>query len=164
MLLTFLIVAALAGAFLYFWNNIREYLTHSLRPWIAEKFGTRIGDSFAEMICWLDNKTTSVVRGLKGIVRFFKERVLGIKSTYKKVSPHVVAHEREVYVHLDDGRVLKRKETSEMAYEDLPDSIRNEMIRLNAVEASMDEKQFTMENIKKRAGEEQLHDVLEMVT
>lgn len=163
MLLTFLLVSALAGAFLYFWNNIREYLTIGFRPWIAEKFGVRVGDSFAELICWLDNKTTAIIRNLKGIIRFFKERVLGMKSNYKKISPHTVVHERESYIHLDDGKVLRRKETTEMAYEDLPDSIRSEMIRQCETEASMDEKQFTIDNIKRRAGEEQNLEVMEML-
>lgn len=162
MLLTLAIVIALSGAFLYFWNNIREYLANHFRPWIAEKFGTKVGDALAELICWIDNRTTMIVRNLKSVVRFFKERVLGLKSNYKKISPHTVSHEREIYIHLDDGKVLKRKETTEMAYEDLPDSIRSEMIRQSKTDVTMDEKQFTLDAVKKRAEEEQLHEIMEM--
>lgn len=156
MIVTTITIIALGGlataAFLFFWNSLRDYLNGSFRTWLTEKLGTSVGDGFAHFLIWVDNIAVAAKNILKKGYIFFRTRVLGMKRKFvKNANSNDVTATREVYTDLGGGKILKRTEEEIISYEDMPDSIRKEMIRQQTNMAEMDERETVLAKARDQA-------------
>lgn len=142
------------SCWLFLWPYIRNYIAERLIPWVRGKFNDEIANNIAVLIDFIDKIVTVARRNLKAGFEFFKTRILRMQSKYTKTSPTTAIKETETYLHTSDGKILKRTETEEVAWEDLPSEIRSEMIRMAAKEGTIDEKAAILTKAKERAAEE----------
>ena len=142
----------LSAAFLFFWNSLRDYLNGNFRTWLTERLGQSVGDGFAHFLIWVDNRAVEAKNLLKAGYKFFRTRVLGMKRKFvKNANSNDVTATREVYTNLGDGKILKRVEEEVISYEDMPDSIRKEMIRQQTNLAELDERETVLAKARDQA-------------
>ena len=149
MIVTTITIVALGGlvsaAFLFFWNQLRDYLNGDFRTWLTEKMGQSVGDGFAHFLVWVDSGAVKAKNLIKGGYKFFRLRVLGMKRQFvKKANSNEVEATREIYTDIGNGKMLKRTEEEVISYEDLPDSVRHEMIRQQTNHAELDERELIL--------------------
>ena len=149
MIVTTITVVVLGGlvsaAFLFFWNQLRDYLNGDFRTWITEKMGQSVGERFAHFLVWVDSGAVSAKNLTKAGYKFFRTRVLGMKRKFvKQTNSDVVEATREIYTDIGGGKILKRIEEELISYEDMPDSVRREMIRQNTNQAELDERELVL--------------------
>ncbi|MDR0609086.1 MAG: hypothetical protein LBG58_03165 [Planctomycetaceae bacterium] len=148
-------------AFIYFWNNIREFLNGTFRNFIQERFGVEWGKRIGTFLSWLDDKVVAARQSAKQFAVWFKSRIM-IKTTYTKNNSNQAISKREIVAKLDNGKFIQRIEEQVISYDDLPNEIRREMIRQQTTEAQMNDKELIEKKIEKRAKEENFTELLTM--
>jgi len=166
MIITILVIGGLVtAAFLFFWNQLREYLNGAFRTWLTDKLGQSVGDGFAHFLAFVDSGAVNAKNLLKQGYKFFQTRVLGCKRKFvKKANSNDVETTREIYTDLGGGKILKRTEEVTISYEDMPDSVRREMTRQQTNEAALDEKALTLAKAQDIAQKSQDQELQELMT
>jgi len=160
LLITLGILTALA--FTHFWGKLRDWLNARLRPLLTRKFGEKIGENFGKFLCWLDDGVVATRNFFRKIWRFFKERVLRMTRRYTVNPNQTVTNEGESIIHDENGNYVKITETVIENWEDLPSSIRQEMIRQNKKTAQLDEMEVLERKVRERAETEGFGDEMAM--
>ena len=155
-MLTILIVVALL---FFFWPQICAFLSNRFLPWVEETFGETIGGMMKTLTVWLDRSIRGVRRGLKTAWRFFKERVLRIRTVYSTVNGSDAKAETISVVDVGNGRVAEIIETRTLSMDDIPLQMQEEIIRQNkdssgVRKSEVDEKEVIHEQAKKRLEED----------
>jgi ribosomal protein L20A (L18A) len=166
MIITILVIGGLVtAAFLFFWNQLREYLNGAFRTWLTEKLGETVGEGFAHFIVFVDSGAVSAKNILKAGYKFFRMRVLGAKRKFvKKANSNEVEATREIYTDLGGGKILKRTEEEIISYEDMPDCVRREMLRQQTNEAELNEKELVLAKAQDIAQQSQDEELKELMT
>lgn len=151
-----------ALAFTHFWGKLRDWLNTRLRPWLARKFGEKFGEKFGDFLSWLDEGVTMMRKFFRGIWRFFKERVLRMKRTYTRNPDQTVTNDGQTIIRDEHGNFIKITETKIEPWEDLPGSIRREMIRQQTNTAEIDEMEVLERKTRERAEAEGFGDEMVM--
>ncbi|MDR0609091.1 MAG: hypothetical protein LBG58_03190 [Planctomycetaceae bacterium] len=132
--------------------------------WIAMRYGEKIAEEFGKFLDWLNRKIVSIgATVIKKMVKMFKSFVLGMKATYEKKSTNTVECTREIYTDIGNNQVEKTIETTIIPWDDVPKEIRNKMIEQQVSQSILDEKQFVLDLTKKRAEEEKMPEIMEML-
>ena len=155
--ITFILLAGTGlsvAAALYFWNQIVDYLSKRIVPWVREKLGLRAAEIFTDLIVWLDKGACRSRQAVKAAWEFFKEKVLSMKTTYRKVTADTVQATTESVIMMPDGTCVRRREETTVEWSDLPEDVRREMMRQNAKQAEMDVRRAVEEQAKRRAQEQ----------
>jgi hypothetical protein len=164
-IITILVVGGLiAAAFLFFWNSLRDYLNGAFRSWLTEKMGQSVGDGLAHFLAWVDSAAVSAKKLLKEGYAFFKHRVLRMNRKFtKKANSNDVETTREIFTDLGGGKILKRTEEEVISYEDMPDSVRREMVRQQTNDAQLNEKELVIAKARDSAHKTADQELMTMV-
>ena len=119
-----------AGAFVYFWNDIRDFITENICPRLAPSVGQVIRNFMAQ----LDRPMSAARRAIRDGWEYFRQNILRCETTYTKTSSVTATKKTETFVN-ENGRCKKIVETEYVDWEDLPDSVRHEML-MKGVQAS----------------------------
>jgi hypothetical protein len=153
------------AAFLFFWNQLREYLNGAFRTWLTSILGETVGNGFASLIAFIDSGAVSARNLLKSGYNFFRTRILGAKRKFvKKANSNDVEATREIFTDLGGGKILKRTEEVIISYEDMPDSVRREMVRQQTNEAELNEKELVLAKAQDLAQQSQDEELKELMT
>ncbi|MDR2441379.1 MAG: hypothetical protein LBE12_18615 [Planctomycetaceae bacterium] len=148
----------------FFWKLLLVFLAGQFCFWIAKYYGEKIAGEFGKFLDWLNRKILSISTAvIKKTVKMFKSFVLEMKATYEKKSTDTVECTRETYMNIGNDKVQKTIETTIIPWEDVPKEIRNKMVKQQTTQSVMDEKQFVLDFTKKRAEEENLPKIMELV-
>jgi hypothetical protein len=83
----------------------------------------------------------------------------------KKANSNDVVATHKTYVDLGNGKILIGTKEEIISYEDMPDSIRREMIRQQTNEAELDEKELVLtkaQDIAQQSQDEELQELMTM--
>jgi len=67
----------------FFWPGLCRFISTHIIPWVEEEFGKDWSNPLINFTQWLNGKITAVRVGFAKIYRWFKERILRMKSNYK---------------------------------------------------------------------------------
>lgn len=138
------------------WPYIREMFVEHIIPFVKVQIGDVVGERIADLICWIDTPA-SIVRGkLKGVYRMFQQRVLGINTTYTKLAANKLNAKTETYLIDRNGHPVKQIIETEVAWDDLPPQIRQQMIERGAKTAELDVKDLVEHRARKTAEKQSL--------
>ncbi len=126
------VAGGLIGLAILFWHYIVAVFADHIIPFFRSKLGGTIGpaiaDGLANLIGWLDGKVTLVRSVVASVWRLFKQRVLGMKATYRKITPTTATVDTEATLApgTSGKRILRVKER-EVPLSDLPDEVRQQL-------------------------------------
>ena len=117
-----------------FWHYIvavfADHIIPFFRSKLGGKLGTAIADGLASLIGWLDGKVTLVRSTVSAVWQLFKQKVLGMKATYRKATATTASVETEAILDPDTtGKRKLRVSEREVPLSDLPDEVRQELER-----------------------------------
>ena len=138
-MLTFAILAGL-GAIVYFWNYIVDFFQNVIIPWFRKVFGDIAANILASIVSFCDKGISWTRQQIKRAWKWFRERVLGMKSDYVKVSSNQVERTTTTYTSTQDGKVIRTVRTEPLDWEDVPDNIRDQYIANNSNSFTVDDK------------------------
>lgn len=150
-----ILVVAVLVAVTVFWPWIRDFITENVIPWLREVTGSKeLVDMINDCLDWLDGKISITRKYVRKCWRAFEENVLAIKAEYTKTTATSGNRVEEVLIRTGDGTVVKKTIEEEIAWEDLPEEIRSQMLRENKKTASLNVKETILAKAKERAKEE----------
>lgn len=155
-MIEWLIIAALPLLVVALWPWIVEFMTQDIIPWIRSEISEETASTLVDLMAWIDKSVSPARNQIRKMIECFNAEVLGIKRDFEKTSSESATVRTECYVRKDNGRVAKRVDTEEIQWEELPQSIRDEMIRQNKAHASMDLKAAILMKAKQRLDDEGL--------
>jgi hypothetical protein len=145
------------GLTVIFWHHIVDLFSTHLIPFMRQKIGSGVADAVASVIGWLDKKVVLVRNALKAAWRMFKERVLGLRATYRKTSPTTVTAETVATLRAGPTEAKRVTITEEsVPIDDLPDEVRLSLINNPAMPVTRDLTKDIEEVAVKRAEEENI--------
>jgi hypothetical protein len=162
MLLEIAIIFLLAAAA---WPYIADFFSKHVIPWFRQNVSDSVADTVSGLFSWLDNKMTLVRAKLRGAWNLFKRVFLGGSISVQKISATEAIQKSSTYMCKEDGSVVRRVEEKKVPWEQLPQSIREEMIRNSTDHASLDlkgMKEAVRQRALEKAEEEGMELVLEM--
>lgn len=148
MLLT-LVGIAIAFVVTLFWPTIRSALSKSVIPYVRKLFGDKFADPLVSIVSWLDGKIRGVRRGFKESLKFIKEKVLGIRTTYERKPGSDVVVGTQVVDIDGDEEVIRIKKPSSVPFDELPPAWQNKLLE-GEKSVTVDEKQLMLEKAKER--------------
>ena len=150
-LLIFGLVLITGSAIAYFWTQILSFVRSHIMPWLHENF-----PEFAEKAELafeaIDKKVVQVKRAIKEAWRQLRRKLLKVLVGYEQNTSGWARNVISWCIKkLEDKEVIiKRTETTEVNYDDLPDDVRAAWFRREAqqeqdVTAARDEQLLSME-------------------
>lgn len=127
-MLTLLTVLALL---FYFWPRICAFLSERFLPWVEKTFGEKIGGMMKTLTVWLDRGIRGVRRGLKTAWRFFRERVLRIRTVYATANGGDAKATTVSLIDIGQNKAVEITETRTLSMDDIPPEMQEEIIRQN---------------------------------
>ena len=158
-LLAVVIVGVLVGA--YFWSYIVDAFQKHILPWCRENLSPGISGHIEGMFVWLDKKVTATKRAINESWALFSKSLLGSETRVARKSATEGIITRTDYLVTGEGKVKRRIAEQAVSWHELPDNLRDEMLRLGSSEAVMDNKAAIRDKVLERAAEEGM--VLELV-
>ena len=166
-MLTFAILAGL-GALVYFWNYIVDFFQTVIIPWFRDVFGDIAANILASVVSFCDKVISWTRQQIKRAWKWFHERVLGMKTEYKKVSSTQVEGKTTTYTSTQDGKVIRTIKTEQLEWEEVPANIREQYIAINRKSFTVDDKNVLegkfIEQVKdsENMSDQQVADLLEI--
>lgn len=154
MILTILAVLTAAALVPKFWRYILSFLNGPVRDLLERLFGADRCSWYVKFLQWADKKATAAHRVIKMAWRKFRDTVLHMKSIYHKNEDGTYTKTSETFVRESptSARHVVVEEQIDWAY--LPNSVRDEMIRLRTKDAELDDRAVVDEKIRQRAEED----------
>jgi hypothetical protein len=150
-------LAALIVGSVVLWRYITDLFSDHIIPLLRRQVGDSVADSVTSVITWLDKKISPGRAALAAAWRVFKQRVLGIKATYRKTSSTTVSVETVSLVRVDDTTAKKLTVSEqELPLDGMKDSVREQLIRNPSQPVVVDLRQDVEEFAKDRAQKEGL--------
>ncbi|MBE7463001.1 MAG: hypothetical protein HS116_05835 [Planctomycetes bacterium] len=144
-----IITAALATAF---WPWIVEFFTEHVIPWLKQYCGHQIGKLVADMVAWLNGKLNPIRALLRKMIDAFKTNVLGIQTTYKKVSSTECVAESVTLIRQEDGQIVRKVPKGIVVqWDELPDEVCSEMIKQQKKAAMVNVREMILAKAEERA-------------
>lgn len=138
-MLTFAILAGL-GALVYFWNYIVDFFQRVIIPWFRNVLGDTAAIILTSIVQYCDKAISWTRRQIKQAWKWFRERVLGMQTDYRKVSSTEVEGTTTTYVQGEDGKIIRTVKTEQLDWEDVPANIREQYILNNSNSFAVDDK------------------------
>lgn len=154
MILTILAIIAVSALVPFCWKHILAFLNGPVRNLLERVFGADRCSWYVKFLQWADKKMTVTHRILKMQWKKFRDTVLRVNSKYTKNENGTYTKTSESLVRTspETGKRIVVEET--IGWEYLPDSVREEMIRLRSKEAELDDKAVAEEKFRQRAEED----------
>jgi hypothetical protein len=149
---TIIILTALVG--LALWNQIREIFSESIIPWTKNHVSPEVANALSDVIVFVDQGASAIRRKAKDAWKEFNETILGSSVKIEKIDAKTAKQTTTTWVKTENGKVMKGVKEEVISYEDIPESIRSEMIRQNSKVGEMDIKEVVKEKFMKKAQEE----------
>lgn len=153
-----LTVVIIVSTFLfgYYWEYIVQFMAEHIIPWIRQNLSNTLGDLLADLFSFLDGKMVPIKRMLKKLWTNFKENILGFKTEYTKIDTNTARKQTETFIRKDDNKVVKRVETEEIEWKDIPEEIREKMIQENVRKSKLDDLKIIEDKMRRRCEEEDI--------
>lgn len=150
------ITSILVGAFLVgkYWSWIVDFLNGPVRDLVEKCLGVEKSVWYVDFVIWLDGKACPVISRIEDVWRRFNQRVLKVRARYARCADGGFAKTTETVVAVDDKRARRVVTEEYVAYEDLPDPVRHEMIRKATQNADLDVKEVVRQKMNDRVGRE----------
>lgn len=154
MILSILAIVAITTLVASLWRTILDFLNGPVRDLLERVFGKDSCEWYVTFLLWADKQMTVPHRIVKMQWRKFKDTITKVKSKYIKNDNGTYTKQTETIVRATptSGKRIVVEET--VGWEYLPDSVRNEMLRLRTKEAELDDKTLAEEKVRQRAEEE----------
>lgn len=149
-----LVLGALAIA--AFWPWICNFLSAVAIPFLEQHLGNRVGDSLRSLLAFLDKVATPANRALKEAWATFKYRVLSADTAYQKTGPTTAKATTTLHVRTDGDQVIRQTTEQTVPWEDLPEAIRDKLLKKPGARASLDVQQAVEQRMTERLEEEAL--------
>lgn len=157
------IILLIGGALLVeFWPQIVDFFSSKIIPWVRNHVSDKYADVIGRIVSFADGKIVLIRRTLKEAWQKFKSFILGMRSTYKRRGANKVEVKTEMFTPSSNGNVNNTIITEQVEWDELPESVRSEMLRQNKQEASLDVREAVVEKVKQEARQRDLLEVLEM--
>jgi hypothetical protein len=148
----------------FVWKLLLVFLAGQFCFWIAKHYSEKAAEQFAKFLDWLNRKILSLSSAvIKKMVEIFKSFVQGMKATYEKKNANTVECTRETRINIGNNQTETIIETTTIPWDEVPKEIRNKMVKKQTSQSVMDEKQFVLDLTKKRAEEENLPEIMELI-
>ena len=154
MILSILAVVAIVTLVSYFWGAVLDFLNGPVRDLLERMFGAEHCRWYVEFLLWADGRMTGAHRGIKMLWKKFKDTIIKVKSTYSKNSDGTYKKTSESLVRASPTSAKRIVVEENVGWEYLPDSVREEMVRLRTKDAELDDKAVVEEKIRQRAVED----------
>lgn len=139
MVLMILGVLTTTAIFAAFWNWIRDFLNGWLRDRLESLFGASKCEWYVSFVCWLDDRVCATKVIARRWWNWFKSKVLRIKTNYRKTANGYVKTTETITVKPEDeNKAIRVVTEEEVPWENLPSSVRKEMIHQETDEAELD--------------------------
>ena len=154
MILAILSIVAITALVSFFWKSILNFLNGPVRNLLEKIFGADRCKWYVNFLVWADNKMTASNRVIKMMWKKFKDTILSVKSKYIDNGNGTYTKNSESFVRESptSGRRVVVEETVDWA--DLPDNVRDEMLRQRSNKAELDDKAVAEEKFRQRAAED----------
>ena len=160
--LTYLVLGALAlVALAFLWNHLVHFLQRVILPFCRKILGERIGNLLTELVVFLDGKVCPAREVLVSAWQSFQHSVLGIRQTYRRVSPSTVEEVTLAHLRTNDNKVAVQTSTRTLSWAEVPADIREQMARAAKEEVNVNAKEVVAERFKERVEEEGIELTLE---
>jgi hypothetical protein len=130
------VVGFLTGA--YFWPYIADAFAQTVIPFVRRHLGDPVANLLVTLITWIDRPMGFLHNTVQEAWRFFKQKVIRIKRIFVKTSPTEVKEKTEVWV--SNGKPFQQVLERELQWHEVPQEIRDEMIRNGLDTAEIDMK------------------------
>lgn len=154
MILSILNIVKVAALVVLLWRFLLAFLNGPVRDLLERVLGVANCGWYVSFLQWADRQITVVKRVVKAQWLKFRDTVLRVKSKYVKNEDGTYTKQTESLVRTSPTSG-KRVVTEEVVgWEYLPKDILDEMLRMRAKEAELDDKAVIEERIRQRAEEE----------
>ena len=147
--------AALAALAVACWPRLLEFLNGPVRDLLEKCFGAAKCEWYSNFLSWCDKKcAVPIRRTVKMQWKKFKDTVLRIKSVYRKNPGGSYTKQNETILRTgaETARRIVTEET--IGYEDLPNEVREAMIKRRTKVGELDERALVAEKVRQRAEED----------
>lgn len=148
--------ALLLGATVYFWSHIADLFQKRIIPWFRARLGDSVADGIATVISWVDNKATMTQRLLRDAWQAINRHWLAGETEIHKEAADRAVITKTNYMLKPEGGVVRTTTEETVAWHDLPDNVRDAMLRQNTTQAKVDDKEAFRTLVEQRAAEEGL--------
>jgi len=157
MLLETIIIITLLST-IVIWPYIVDLFARVVIPFIRKTLGDTIAEPVATLLTWVDRPASVARAKVTTGWRFFRATVLGIKTTYRKTSATTALEKTETWLlhPSKPGIVNHHAEEREIAYEDLPQEIRDKMNRQGITGGELNLKEVVEKRVQEQAQKEGL--------
>lgn len=144
-----------------FWPYIVHFFSMHLIPWVREVVSDSAADAIADVISFVDNKVTGVRSLTKSAYKAFRETLLGCKTVYEKTGPNIVQTETTALVRNAAGELAAETVKTILKWDDLPNNIREEMIRQNQTKGEINVKSEVENRVRQVAEDNNMLEILQ---
>lgn len=153
MILTIAIASILSMSVLLavFWCQILGFLNGWLREKLESIFGTENCEVYRNLIVWLDDKVCKEKRLILNAYKWLREKVICCIARYRKSDNGYVKETETVIANpATKGRYIRTVVEEEVPWDELPTSVREEMLRRNVNDAELDIMDVVGEKVKEK--------------
>ncbi len=143
-----------AGTLVLLWNRIVQFLQSTLLPLVRRLLGDTVADFAVNIVSFLDKRVCPAREVLLSAWKTFKYHVLAIRTVYKKRDAHTASATTEAFVRTAEGKVVKQTKEEVVAWHDLPDDIRQQMMAKATTTATVDDMDVVEGRLRERMQEE----------
>lgn len=146
----------------YFWGYIVEAFQKHIIPWCKDHLGPGIASLVEDMFVWLDKKVTATKRSIKEAWSAFARHIYGSETKVVRTNAVESTMTRTDIIITEDGKAKRRVAEQTVAWHELPENLRTEMLRMGTSNAIMDNKAAIRDMVAAKAAKEGM--VLELAT
>jgi hypothetical protein len=145
-----------ALAIVAFWPWICNFLSVVAIPFLEQHLGHRVGDSLRNLLAFLDKIAAPANRALKEAWATFKYRVLSADTVFQKNGSTTAMATTTLHVRTDGDQVVRQTSEQTVPWEDLPEAIRDKLLKKPGAKASLDVQQAVEQRMAERLNEDGL--------
>ena len=151
MIITIASILAITVIVSVFWCPILGFLNGWLRTKLESVFGLENCEGYRNFIVWLDGKVCVEKRYILGLYKWFREKVICIVARYRKSGNGYIKETQTVLANpAATGRYIRTVVEEEVPWDELPTSVREEMLRRNVNDAELDILDVVGEKVKEK--------------
>jgi hypothetical protein len=147
---TILIIGGLAAA-VAFWPWILSYFTESIIPWVRANVSEEMATVITEVIVFADKGICPVLGFSKSTLNKFMKTILGTETHIEKIDSSTAKQTNTVFIQTEAGKVIQQVTEKVIPYENIPESIRSEMLIQNKLAGELDIKNEFLKRVKEQA-------------
>ena len=144
-------ILSISVVFAVFWCQILGFLNGWLRAKLESIFGTENCEAYRNLIVWLDDKVCMEKRLILNAYKWLREKVVCVIARYRKSHKGYVKETETVIAKPEaKGRYNRTVTEEEVPWDELPSSVREEMLRRNVDGAELDVLNVVGEKVKEK--------------